>query len=133
MIVVDTNIVAFLYLPTEFTEQAEQLLRNDPVWAAPILWRSEFRNVLALYLRRELVDFSKALQLQTEAESLLRENEYEVASIDILQLVQSSPCSAYDCEFVALAQKLGTKLVTEDKAILLAFPGTATSLNSFLS
>ena len=133
MIVVDTNIVAFLYLPTEFTEQAEQLLRNDPVWAAPILWRSEFRNVLALYLRRELVDFSKALQLQTEAESLLGENEYEVASIDILQLVQSSPCSAYDCEFVALAQKLGTKLVTEDKAILLAFPGTATSLNSFLS
>lgn len=133
MIVVDTNIVAYLYLPTEFTEQAEQLLRNDPVWSAPILWRSEFRNVLALYLRKGLMDFSKALQLQTEAESLLRENEYEVASLDVLQLVQGSPCSAYDCEFVALAQELGTKLITADTAILDAFPGTATSLNAFVS
>jgi len=133
MIVVDTNIVAYLYLPTEFTEQAERLLRKDPVWAAPILWRSEFRNVLALYMRREVIDFAKAIQLQTEAESLLSENEYEVASLDVLQLVQSSPCSAYDCEFVALAQKLGTKLVTADTAIRNAFPGTASSLDALVS
>ena len=133
MIVVDTNIVAYLYLPTAFTEQAEQLLRDDPVWSAPILWRSEFRNVLALYLRKGLMDFSKALQLQTEAESLLRENEYEVASLDVLRLVQGSPCSAYDCEFVALAQELGTNLITADTAILDAFPGTATALNAFVS
>jgi predicted nucleic acid-binding protein len=133
MIVVDTNIVAYLYLPTEFTEQAERLFRRDPVWAAPVLWRSEFRNVLALYMRRGLLDLAKAIQLQTEAESLLSENEYEVASLDVLQLVQSSPCSAYDCEFVALAQKLGTKLVTADTAILDAFPGTASSLGALVS
>ena len=64
MIVVDTNVIAYLYLPTEFTEQAEQLLEQEPVWTAPLLWRSEFRNVLALYLRRQLIGFEKALQLQ---------------------------------------------------------------------
>ena len=36
MIVVDTNVIVYLYLPTEFTEQAEQLLEQEPVWAAPL-------------------------------------------------------------------------------------------------
>ena len=50
MIVVDTNIVAYLYLPGEHTAAVERLLERDPEWAAPILWRSEFRNILALSL-----------------------------------------------------------------------------------
>jgi len=133
VIVVDTNIIAYLYLPTEFTERVERLLRRDPVWTAPILWRSEFRNVLARYLRSGLIDFSRALRLQTEAESLLRDNEYEVSSIDVLQLAAESARSAYDCEFVALAQALRTKLVTTDKALIAAFPSTALSPDAFLS
>ena len=50
MIVVDTNILVYLYLPTKYTPHAEKLLENDPVWIAPYLWRSEFRNVLALLM-----------------------------------------------------------------------------------
>lgn len=52
MIVVDTNILAYLYLPNDLTANAEKLLRQEPEWAAPILWRSEFRNVLTGYLHR---------------------------------------------------------------------------------
>ncbi|XSG85105.1 MAG: hypothetical protein ACPW60_15475 [Methylohalobius sp. ZOD2] len=52
MIAVDTNVIAYFYLPTEYTPLAEKLLMQEPVWAAPTLWRSEFRNVLALYLRK---------------------------------------------------------------------------------
>lgn len=133
MIVVDTNVIAYLYLPTEFTEQAEQLLEQEPVWTAPLLWRSEFRNVLALYLRRQLIGFEKALQLQMEAETLMSENEYEIDSFDVMKLVRESRCSAYDCEFVALATNLRTTLVTMDQSILREFPTTAVSLTSFLS
>jgi len=132
MIVVDTNILAYFYLPTEFTQQAEQLLQSDSSWAAPVLWRSEFRNVLALYLRKQLIDFTKAVQLQTEAESLMRENEFEVNSLDVLKLADETACSAYDCEFVALAQNLQTKLITQDKAILQAFPDIAAPLSAYL-
>ena len=57
MIVVDTNIIAYLYLPTEYTEGAESLLIREPIWSAPSLWRSEFRNVLALYLRKDIISF----------------------------------------------------------------------------
>ena len=71
MIVVDTNILAYLYLPTEHTQKVEALLTNDPEWIVPTLWRSEFRNVLALYLRKSLLTFDQALATQNEAEALL--------------------------------------------------------------
>jgi predicted nucleic acid-binding protein len=128
MIIVDTNILAYLYLPSEFTSQAEQLLLDEPEWAAPFLWRSEFRNILAGYIRRGHVTLDQAVQLQHEAESLLASMEFEVNSADVLALVNTSDCSAYDCEFVALAMSCGTKLVTMDSKLLRAFPKTAFSL-----
>ena len=128
MIVVDTNILAYLYLPTEHTQKVEDLLSKDPDWIAPTLWRSELRNVLALYLRKNILTFEQALAIQGEAEALLQDNEYFVNSHDVLQLVQNSECSAYDCEFVALAQSMNVQMITMDKKILKNFPETATPL-----
>lgn len=128
MIVVDSNVLAYLYLPGAFTEAAEALLVREPEWVAPLLWRSEFRNILAGYLRRGMLSFEQACSLQAEAESLLDGFEFEVSSREVLELVRCSECSAYDCEFVALAGHLNTKLVTMDKKVLKAFPQHAVSL-----
>ena len=128
MIVVDSNVLAYLYLPGDRTAEAEALLERDPDWAAPLLWRSEFRNILAGYLRRKAITFDQACSVQYEAESLLAGSEFEVESKTVLELVRESDCSAYDCEFVALAIQLGTTLVTEDKKLLRAFPTRAASL-----
>lgn len=128
MIVVDSNILAYLYIPTDLSDQAERLLAKQPNWAAPVLWRSELRNVLALYMRKNLLTIEQAYDIQTEAETLLAGAEYDVPSLEVLRLVASSECSAYDCEFVALAKRLGTKLVTADKKILKQFPKIAVSL-----
>lgn len=122
MIVVDTNVIAALYLPNENSELAETLLQHDADWAAPALWRSELRNVLALYLRKKLLNFEQACQIQNQAESLMIANEYQINSVEVLRLAQSSGCSAYDCEFVALARHLQVKLITQDKQILAQFP-----------
>jgi predicted nucleic acid-binding protein len=130
MIVVDTNVVAYLYLPGEHTAAAEALLERDPDWCAPILWRSEFRNILAGYVRRKDIAFEQATTLQAEAESLLAGCEYEVESRTVLELVRDSDCSAYDCEFVALAAKLDTKLITMDKRLLRAFPNRTLSMSA---
>ena len=131
MIVVDTNVIAYLYLPGEYTAGAEVLLEKAPEWAAPILWRSEFRNILAGYMRRKLISFEQAFSLQREAESLLGGGEYEVDSLAVLELVRGSDCSAYDCEFVALAMRLGTRLVTMDRKLLQAFPEHAVALSGY--
>jgi len=130
MIVVDSNVLAYLYLPGEYTTAAETLLEQDSDWAAPILWRSEFRNILARYLRRKAITFEQANSLQREAESLLEGTEFEVESIAVLELVRDSDCSAYDCEFIALAMKLDTKLITMDKKLLRAFPRRAIALSA---
>lgn len=130
MIVVDSNVLAYLYLPGEFTEAAEALLGSHPEWAAPILWRSEFRNILTGYLRRKSISFEQAVALQEEAEHLLAGREYELDSRSVLELVRDSDCSAYDCEFIALAARLGTRLVTMDKKLLKAFPSRAVALNA---
>lgn len=130
MIVVDTNVLAYLYLPGEQTGLSERLLRRDPEWAAPVLWRSEFRNVLAGYLRRKTLTLDQARTLQVEAESLMAGSEHEVDSASVLKLVSETDCSAYDCEFAALAQTLGTKLVTLDAKLLKAFPKHTISLSA---
>lgn len=130
MIVVDSNVLAYLYLPGEYTAAAEALLEHDSGWAAPILWRSEFRNILAGYMRRKAITFEQANSLQREAESLLEGAEFELESVAVLELVRDSDCSAYDCEFIALAMKLDTKLVTMDKKLLRAFPKRAIALST---
>ncbi len=131
MIVVDTNIIGYLFLTSDRSLQAEQAFRKDPVWVAPLLWRSEFRNVLALYLRQDLLSLADAHQIMDEAMRLMRGMEYEVTSLRVLSLVASSSCSAYDCEFVALAQDLAVPVVTADRQVLDQFPETSISLDAF--
>ena len=131
MIVVDSNVLAYLLLPSDFTPAAEALLRSEPDWTAPPLWRSEFRNMLAGYLRRGSLSFEKVVAVQLAAEELLADGEYPVDSPAVLQLVRESRCSAYDCEFVALAIKLKTIVVTLDKQILSEFPKRAVSLGRY--
>lgn len=131
MIVVDTNVVAYLFLVAERTAQAEQALERDAAWAAPLLWRSELRNVLAGQVRGGGLDLADALRIQDEAERLLADGEFTVASHDVLDLAAASGCTAYDCEFVALARDLGARLVTVDRQVLRAFPEVAVELEEF--
>jgi predicted nucleic acid-binding protein len=129
MIVVDTNVLAYFLLPYDFSAAADALLKRDPDWAAPILWRSEFRNLLAGELRRKNLSFDEVVRVQAEAESLLAGHEHEVESRRVLEFVRDSSCTAYDCEFVVLAARLGVKLVTMDAKLLKAFPQHAVRLS----
>lgn len=133
MIIADTNIIAYLLLPTSYSDSAEKLYRFDPHWVAPILWKSEFRNVLTLYLRKKLITPGTALKLQDTAESIMLHNEFDVASSQVFNLVERSACSAYDCEFVALAEYLNCPLVTQDKKVLGSFPSIAVSIEDCFS
>jgi predicted nucleic acid-binding protein len=125
VIVVDTNLLVDYYVQRGRTEVAETVLERDPHWMAPLLWRSEFRNVLVDLIADGIVEFADAVRVANDAEHLLGGHEYQVMSAVVLRLATDSGCSAYDCEFVALAQDLGTRLVTSDVEVLKAFPGLA--------
>ncbi|MCC6242989.1 MAG: type II toxin-antitoxin system VapC family toxin, partial [Gemmatimonadaceae bacterium] len=122
MIVADVNLIAFLLLGGSEQPLAQQVLERDPQWAAPLLWRSEFRSVLAAYMRQRGLGLSDARRAYGLADELLAGREYAVPSDRVLELVADSDCSAYDCEYVALARELGIPVVTADRQLLRAFP-----------
>ena len=128
MIVADTNLIAYLFIEGEFTNQAESLYQADSDWVAPYLWRSKFRNILALYLRKKILSLAESKAIVQGAEELFSDNEFELNSNAILNLAANCPLSAYDCEYVLLAQKLGIRLVTNDKKILKNFPDITINL-----
>lgn len=132
MIVVDTNIICYRYMASPYANAADAAWRRDPSWIAPTLWRSEFRNALAGALREHSLTVEAAIEVASLAEAILQGNEFAVSTSAVLQLVASSSCSAYDCEFVALAQEQRVPLVTVDRAILRDFPIIAVSLNEFV-
>ncbi len=132
MIVVDTNIISYFYLTSEFSDLADELYKKNPNWHAPILWRSEFRNVLLMYLRKKIISLSEASELFEAAEGLLKTKEYEIKTYQTLKLAKESNCSSYDCEFVSLAKDLETRLVTMDKRILNSFPDISISMQEYI-
>lgn len=132
MIVADATVVASLFLNSESSALAEAALRRDPVWAAPVLWRSEFRQTLARYLVSERMTFEAALLAMINAESALAGREYAVSSTRVLDLAAQSRCPARDCEYVALAEDLNVRLVTTDNGVVKAFPERAWSLEQFV-
>jgi predicted nucleic acid-binding protein len=132
VIVADTDLIAYFIIPGPQLSAAQAVLRKDDVWAAPLLWRSEFRNILALYLRQGHIDLAAALQYMAEAESLLMGHESEVESAPVLAIANSSGCTAYDCEFVHLAQLRGVPLVTSHRKVLREFPAIAISPEDFI-
>lgn len=127
-VVVDSNIIAYYWLPGSHTAQAIEVRRKTDEWFVPPLWRSEFRNILAGFLRQNSIDMDQARAVMRAAEGELADFEAEVNSLAVLDLVSQSRCSAYDCEFVALARTLDMQLVTEDRQILRDFAGTAIAM-----
>jgi predicted nucleic acid-binding protein len=131
VIVVDTNLIAHFFVVGDGTTQAEAVRRGDPIWAAPALWRSEFRNILVRMVRQRALRLEEARRIATEAEHGMAGQEYTAVSDDVIDLAVSSGCTAYDCEFVALAIGLRVPLVTSDRQVLRAFPSIAVAPDAF--
>lgn len=129
MIVVDTNVVMTLVMQDDETVNA--VLPTDKEWVAPALWRSEFRNALAGHIRVKSLSVGDAVVAFTAASQVV--TALEVGAETVLALVPGSPCSAYDLEFVALAQSLAVPFVTFDRQVLAAFPTVAVHPRHFVA
>jgi len=131
--VLDTNVVAYCFFPGRFSEDAIKLVGLVSDAPVPPLWQSEFRNVLTLYLRKELLSIEEAVEIYSLAEERLTVIQPDKPTPRVLKLVNNSSCSAYDCEFIDLARQLNTPLVTQDKKMLREFPDTAITIADALT
>ena len=130
MIVVNTNVIAYLFIKGDYSNFSEKLLKTDSEWISPPLWRSEFRSVLSLYIRKNQLTINDAERIAQLAENFMEGREIHVDSATVFKLVSSSNCSSYDCEFVSLAQSLNLSLYTSDKKLAQEFPDTVKLLKS---
>lgn len=131
MIVADTNLVAYLLVPSGRSEAAEAVRLRDPTWGAPPLWRSELRSVLVQNLRGGMMTRDQADAAWTDAEALLAHHERAPETTRVLDVALEHGLSSYDAEFVALAEELGVPLVTDDRRVLKACAGVAVSIDDF--
>lgn len=122
MIIVDTNVIAYLLIEGDRTNPARSLWRDEPDWRVPPLWRHEFLNILATFARRGGADLVDATQLWARAVDTIGPGEMEVDIPAALELAVTTRISAYDAQFITLARHLGVPLVTEDKKLRKTFP-----------
>lgn len=133
MIVADVNLLAYFWIRGEKTEEAQNVFIRDPHWVAPAIWQSEFRNLLLGYVRKNLFSMQDARFALEKVEAHMREFTLPIHSKVVMDCAETSSCSAYDCEYVALAKELQVSLVTSDKKILREFADTARSMKDFLT
>ena len=129
MIVADSNLVVYLTVPEGRAAAARAVRLRDREWVAPPLWASEVRNVLVTLVRVGRLAPDGAREAWAVARDLVR--DVDVDPLAVLDAAFAYGLSGYDAEFVALAHVLGVPLVTDDKAVLRACPGTAVSLDAF--
>ena len=127
VVVIDTNILAYLLIEGDHTREAQALLAQDPEWHSEAFVLIEFSNILATYQR--IGDLSRA-----QAERLLNEAETRMQGLinlphaTALRTAQKFLVSAYDARFLATAENLDTRLVTEDTKLRAAAPSLTQSL-----
>jgi len=127
MIVVDTNILAYLYFPGDKSAEVQDLLQTDSEWAAPALWRSELLNVICTYMRVKNLGLPRGIEIFDLADELMFPRTYAVSPLKVFEVANRTGCSGYDSEFVSLAEEMGTRLITYDPSVLAkASPVTCT-------
>lgn len=131
MIVVDVNVVAYFFIEGEKTVSARDLLCRDPDWRLPALWRHEYLNVLATFVRQGGATIAEAQRLWRQSVELFGPGEQSVDMEAALVLAAENRISAYDAQYVALARQLQTVCVTEDQRLLRAFPALTRSMQAF--
>jgi predicted nucleic acid-binding protein len=133
MIVVDTNLLIKLVLKQSDSSQAYAVYLRDSNWVMPELWQHEFLNVLANYLRFDNTPYDQLLQSWEKAIMLFADGAQPVNMPLALKIAGERNITAYDAQYLALAQTLGVPLITEDRKLRLAAPELTLSMQEFLA
>ena len=131
MLLVDTNILAYLMIEGDRTAAALELFERDGNWFSEAFIMVEFSNVLATYVRLGALRHAQGIKLLADAQSLIP-TLHNVGNERALEAAIEFKISAYDARFIALAKNLKTKLVTEDTRLRNAVPSLTVSLGEAL-
>jgi predicted nucleic acid-binding protein len=133
MIVADASVLVYLFINGPKTALAHRLLKSDPQWLLPPLWRHEFHNVLVTHVRTGRLSLDQACRAWGQAVGLLENSERPVDMEAALKLAVQHKLSGYDAQYLALAYVEGITCVSEDKALKAKAPaGLVRSMEEML-
>jgi len=132
VVVVDTNILAYLLIAGDHTKEAQTLFSRDPEWKSEAFLLIEFSNILATYQRSGAINHTQAEELLSDAETHIR-GLVNVPHLTALRFAHTYTVSAYDARFLATADAFSAKLVTQDTKLRAAAPGLTQSLADSLA
>jgi predicted nucleic acid-binding protein len=127
MVLVDTNILAYLMIEGDRTSAAQELYARDPDWCSEVFVLVELSNILATCIRTKAMTREAGTRLLAEAQTLVP-SLTSVAHAQALENAMQFEISAYDARFIALARQTRAKLVTEDARLRSAVPDWTISL-----
>jgi predicted nucleic acid-binding protein len=133
MLLIDTNIVAYLLIEGDQTAAAQDLHKSDPDWRSEAFLLVEFTNLLAAYLATKRMTRLLAREFLAKAIHLLDGKLARTPHGRALAMSDQYRVSAYDARFLALAEQLGRRLVTEDGKLRAAAPALTQSLAEALA
>ena len=133
MILVDTNVIAPLYVRSARSQAVVELFARDSVWRTEPLALIELSNVLINYERARYLTAAMARECLNRAAALLQPHLFRVTHEAALDTALRYRVTAYDGRFLALAQQLGRPLVTEDAKLRAAAPALTQSLSEALA
>jgi predicted nucleic acid-binding protein len=133
MLLVDTNIVAYLLIDGDFSEAAQRLRKSDSDWRSEASLMTEFTNVLAASIAVRRMTLPLAEDFLSKANTLLENKLTRVADTAALAIAVRFRVSAYDARFLALADQIGIRLVTQDAKLRVAAPKLTQSLAEALA
>ena len=132
VLVIDTNVIAYLLIAGDHTNEAQALYARDSEWSSESFVLIEFSNILATYQRIGDLTRAQAERLLNEAESRLH-SLIDLPHIAALRTAERFSVSAYDARFLATAEYFGAMLVTEDSKLRDAAPALTQSLSEALA
>jgi predicted nucleic acid-binding protein len=133
MLVIDTNIIAPLYVRSARTDAVTKLFAQDQIWRTEPLALIELSNLLITYERARYITAATARDCLDRAAAFLQPNLFRVSHQAALDAALRYGTTAYDARFLALAQQLNTPLVTEDAKLRAAAPALTRSLSEALA
>lgn len=132
MIVSDNTLLCHFFLRSDLENLARQVRERDGDWIVPHLWRSEFANAVVKAYWACPDPLELYYQAWDSACAVMEPCERPVDFHEVVRLGSENHISAYDAQYVYLAQKFGIPLVTEDGKLHRRFPTVAMSMDKFL-
>ena len=133
MIVVDANVIAYLLIAGAKTADAQAAYERDSHWVVPDLWRDEFLNVLATYVRQGGATLPLAQATWQAAEALFAGNERRADPQTVLEVADRFRLSAYNAQYLAIALESGVGLLTEERALRQSAPQHTATIREFIT